>query len=129
MPSVTSMATCAAPLAVQADGTSCCPPTATSIGEKRTSSEGPREVDDDDANAKGTTAEGKAVGCWKRQKFSDSNAGGQPAQAEYTYQHRQLQAEERGEKVPEADTVWVQCEICSKWRPMPVGHKVKRCNP
>ncbi|CAL8471722.1 g11264 [Coccomyxa elongata] len=114
------VATCAAPLAVQAGGFSCCAPKARSTREKRSSSEQPAlSVEGGEICNVG----GEAAGYWKRQKMSDSSAGGQQAQPEYTYQHRLLQAGEHGEEGLEDETDWVQCDICDKWRALPIGHK------
>lgn len=80
-------------------------------------------------DVRGGSSEGEAACCWKRQKISDGSAGGQQAQQEFKYQHRLLQAGEAGEEVQEDETLWVQCEVCTKWRPMPIGHKVVIFNP
>lgn len=62
----------------------------------------------------------------KRQKLSEhkrDEVGGQPAQATFRYQHRMLQAGLKG--IPSDETVWVQCDVCTKWRPMPIGQTVR----
>ena len=56
----------------------------------------------------------------KRQKVSDSSAVGQPAQAKFLYQHRLLQEGVEGAPVKD-ESSWLQCDLCDKWRPMPIG--------
>ncbi len=75
-------------------------------------------------DGRGGSSNAEAAGCCKRQKISDHSAGGQPRQPAYTYQHRQLQAVDGEQRVKEDESLWFRCEICYKWRAMPIGHKV-----
>jgi hypothetical protein len=60
----------------------------------------------------------------KRQKVSESKADEHAAQRKFLYQHRLLQEGVEGAPV-EDESKWVKCELCKKWRPMPIGTSPK----
>ncbi len=53
----------------------------------------------------------------------DSSAGGQPVLEKFLYQHRLLQEGVQDAAVAD-ESFWVKCDLCKKWRAMPIGHKV-----